>query len=242
MSKKITHNKIAFTLAEILITLSIIGVVAAITIPVLMQKQQEKATVVALKKAHSALSEAYTLAVKDNGAPSTWTLGDDWTNQGAQMISDILSPYLNITKDCKTTEVGCAPQDYYKRLNGDTWINLYAVPNTARLELADGSLLSFVPYKYNSGIASYFGFIYVDVNGAKKPNQEGVDWFLFVLTDRGIMPTGTADNKGLYTFADYCGKSGALGEGCTAWVIYNENLDYKKCPDKLSWDGLKTCP
>ena len=48
----------AFTLAETLITLSIIGVVAAMTVPTLMSNQNDKITVTKLKKAQSVLSKA----------------------------------------------------------------------------------------------------------------------------------------------------------------------------------------
>ena len=51
-------NKKAFTLAEVLITLTIIGVIAAITIPNLMQKYTKHQYVVGLKKAYSELSNA----------------------------------------------------------------------------------------------------------------------------------------------------------------------------------------
>lgn len=61
----------AFTLAEVLITLGIIGVVAALTIPTLMQKADEQATVSALKKTYSTLTQAYNLAVNDNSSPDT---------------------------------------------------------------------------------------------------------------------------------------------------------------------------
>ncbi len=52
-----------FTLAEVLITLVIIGVIAAITIPPLMNKTNEQDTVVAVKKAYSILSQAYQRVV-----------------------------------------------------------------------------------------------------------------------------------------------------------------------------------
>ena len=56
----------AFTLAEVLITLGIIGVVAAMTMPVLIQNHQEKVTVTRLKKAYSILSQAYMSSSAEN--------------------------------------------------------------------------------------------------------------------------------------------------------------------------------
>lgn len=50
--------KKAFTLAEVLITLGIIGVIAALTLPGLIQGYRKKVTETALKKAYSQLSQA----------------------------------------------------------------------------------------------------------------------------------------------------------------------------------------
>ncbi len=59
--------KKGFTLAEVLITLGIIGVVAALTLPSLVAKYKEKQYVTALKKAVSILDNAYRLAIFENG-------------------------------------------------------------------------------------------------------------------------------------------------------------------------------
>lgn len=61
-----------FTLAEVLITLGIIGVVAAITIPTLMQNSQDKEKITALKKTYSTLSQAFSMAKAENGDPTNW--------------------------------------------------------------------------------------------------------------------------------------------------------------------------
>ena len=62
----------------------------------------------------------------------------------------------------------------------------------------------------------------------------------------GIRPTGTKDTPiDTRTFAYSCKmKDSSLGQngyGCTAWVIYNKNMDYLKCRDELSWDGKHSC-
>jgi len=70
---KITQSpKVGFTLAEVLITLGIIGVVAAMTIPTLMQKYYEKQTVAKLKETYSILSQALKSASQEEGLPEEW--------------------------------------------------------------------------------------------------------------------------------------------------------------------------
>lgn len=68
--------KKAFTLAEVLITLGIIGVVAAMTMPTLIQKQQDVATVSRLEKAYSILSQAVISAQQEYGEIDFWTIVD----------------------------------------------------------------------------------------------------------------------------------------------------------------------
>lgn len=63
-----------FTLAEVLITLGVIGVVAAMTLPTLIQEHREKARVTQVKKAYSILSQAFTMAVQEYGDIEDWEL------------------------------------------------------------------------------------------------------------------------------------------------------------------------
>ena len=65
-------NKKAFTLAEVLITLSIIGVVAAMTVPNLMSNFEKQKTIVGLKKAYSEFIQVVDRARSQHGDCNTW--------------------------------------------------------------------------------------------------------------------------------------------------------------------------
>lgn len=91
-----------FTLAEVLITLLIIGVVAEITIPPLINDFQTNETVTSFTRIYSILDQAYKRAVQDNGTPDNWNLTADAS--GAVNLLNIFAPYLKITKNC-----GCPP-------------------------------------------------------------------------------------------------------------------------------------
>lgn len=67
---------LAFTLAEVLITLGIIGVVAAMTIPTLISKTQKKEAVTRLKGAYSQIAQAIRMSEADNGDISNWDFSD----------------------------------------------------------------------------------------------------------------------------------------------------------------------
>ena len=88
-----------------LITLGIIGVVAAMTLPTLIQKHNEKVMVSKLKKSYSIMQQAYLMAVRDKGTPDQWGLIDNVnTDQDVDDINDVnnflyhMKDYLKITK------------------------------------------------------------------------------------------------------------------------------------------------
>ncbi len=66
-------NKKAFTLSEILITIGIIAIVAALTMPALIANHQKKVVAVRLEKFYSVFNQALFMSVIDNGDMSTWT-------------------------------------------------------------------------------------------------------------------------------------------------------------------------
>ncbi len=240
----LNSNFFGFTIAEVLITLGIIGVVAGLTIPTIIKKQEEISTVSKLKKIYSTLSQASLQAIQDNGTPDNWDLKGVGDQDGAVNAFKMLIPYLRVAENCGKSN-GCFPQNvYYKFLNGGDQWNLYASTNMARIKLADGTPVGI---RISDETCSNTEFnvcasIYIDTNGVSSPNQYGRDTFNFILTKRGIIPSGlpTAPST-LSIFDDDCrDKTTANGHGCVAWVIYNENMDYLKCSD-LSWDGKHKC-
>ena len=71
------RRNVAFTLAEVLITLGIIGIIAALTIPGLIEGYKKKVTVNKLKHSYSVLSNALLQAVQVHGDPTEWDWGND---------------------------------------------------------------------------------------------------------------------------------------------------------------------
>lgn len=233
--------KKAFTLAEVLITLGIIGVVAAMTLPTLIQKQQEKTTVVRLQKVYSILQQAHTLAVSKDGEPDGWGTSISGINPdgsyeptGAINISNVYSKYLKLAKNC-----GKKPGCFALESIGNR-------TNLAKVVLVDGTSVAFGGVNENCKLingqsrelSNICGWVIVDINGTKKPNVYGVDIFEFYLTKYGLLPYGVPEDE-RYPFRTSCSSS-SPSNGCTAWVLYNENLDYLHCRD-LSWNGKKKC-
>lgn len=95
----------AFTLAEVLLTLGIIGVIAAMTLPALIQNNKNKEVEVKLKKIYSVMNQAILLSEKDNGPKEYWNFDcntDDDNNVNSdeckQGIEKYFLPYIKITK------------------------------------------------------------------------------------------------------------------------------------------------
>lgn len=126
------HNKqkLAFTLAEVLITLGIIGVVAAITMPTLVQNHQKSAYIAGLKKAMSVSANmfkkiqadeevtemgltslftegvcgqnVYTITPGSGATPEEWGCEDGYGNPSAFL--KIIPKYLKVIKTCQRAE------------------------------------------------------------------------------------------------------------------------------------------
>ena len=176
-------------MAEVLITLTIIGVIAALTIPNLMQSYRKHQVEVGVKSAYSLLNNALSMAkaeygsfqeiIEDSNRFSNEITGS-FKDKTDYFTNKYLKPYLKYSKSCDYgTYNTCKvfPVDYYKKLDGTTENIAMLTPNfqSATLALSNGMLLGFL------GWGSSFTFI-VDINGSKGPNQLGVDTFLFSLS------------------------------------------------------------
>lgn len=229
-------KKAAFTLAEVLITLGIIGVVAAMTMPSLIQNYQEKATVTKLKKCYSLVSQAYVSILNDEGGSDTLQAGDDLE------MMEKFGKYLKYQKTCGRNK-GCFPNVTYKSVTGNGYSKWEDdTTDRSRAILTDGTLIMFNKSAMWRGEGNYlYAQIYVDINGFKGPNQLGRDFFYFYINPEKIVPAGAKaleEKNEDQKFTKNCIQQN--GYACAAWVIYNENMDYLHCKD-LSWDGKHSC-
>ena len=156
-----------------LITLAIIGIVAALTIPNLLTKYQKQQTISGLKEAFSILSNAARLSEVENGPMPTWTYPEySDSDSTGEFIKKYYLPYLRSAKLLSKTEFAeLYPKYSVKSLSGDSkgHMNYYQV-----LSLSNGMLLFFNEF-HNTG---YF-WIFADINGLAGPNRIGRDIFVF---------------------------------------------------------------
>lgn len=204
-------NHAAFTLAEVLITLGIIGIVAAMTIPTLMNDVQDKQYKVALKKQYSALSQVYLSIANDNGGSfsSAFTsCGAADTNAGNTCFKDVIKAKLQYAKECdggSALGTCLSTQANTKTLDGNA-ANNWGLSNTlAGLIFNDGTSLGI----HFAGTGVNSGWLIIDVNGLKQPNTWGRDLFLIYYDARHIFPAAPSTELNV----DDCISTG-LGHSC----------------------------
>lgn len=192
--------KKCFTLSEVLITLVIIGVVAAITVPTLFANYVEEEKKSKIKKGYSTLSNAMTRVKAFGGSLILdYEINDD-VQTVTKWFDEYLKPQLITTKICYNTP-GCWSSNGVKYLNGSTANggNVGIGYPTVAAVLNDGMFIS-VDRDTVSGFginsSNQYGLIlYFDINGDKKPNVVGKDIFITVYTEEGFVPAYNDSTK-----------------------------------------------
>ena len=206
--------KSAFTLAEVLITLGIIGVVAAMTIPNLITTHQKKVTVTKLQKAISVLNQAYRLSYDDVGEPeSAFNLGNE------EYFKTYWAPYIKVLTYCSSYKVCGYKSSLPFRYVDNSNVNASVYDHTTRTSFitADGFLYIVYIANYNSsGDRQPFYWVLLDINGGHLPNRVGRDVFLLTRIQQdggGIRPFG-------YNLSFQYIKNGCKSKGdyCAAYI------------------------
>src|SRR5574344_2331581 len=167
--------KKGFTLAEVLITLGIIGIVAALTLPSLNAYYQKHVTVTRLQKAYNSMSNTINIAISEEGPIETWNMPNTNTAEDSlNFVNTYIVPFLKIAQNCETKTTGIC-EFKYQDLNSSTQTSLG--DRYARFYLADGTLVALASV-YESGGRRY-GDTLIDINGQAKPNIVGKDIFCF---------------------------------------------------------------
>lgn len=173
-------RKGAFTLAEVLITLGIIGIVAAMTLPQLIKNYQKKVTAEKLKTTYAIILQAFSRAKADYGSDYWQWQGSTYTKEDFDFLySTYFAPYIQ-TFDKKNGQICKSYKCYaaYKNLKG---LDFYQHDWSGSFRLKNGAFIHIHPY--HCGIGQYSDALYIDVNGPEHgPNILGKDIFDFMLT------------------------------------------------------------
>ena len=171
----------AFTLAEVLITLGIIGVVAAMTMPVIITNYQKSQTVNRLKKAYSEISQAIRMAENEYGTLDSWdfsyiTEPQEKVNYFAE---NYLFPNIKTLKRCSPSSDECWA-DTYTIDGNESYLMLE--DTTGRNSFIAASGYSVFYWLHGANGAGDGGWFWIDINGLQKPNKIGKDVFPFLMS------------------------------------------------------------
>ena len=218
-------RKYAFTLAEVLVTLGIIGVVSAMTLPTLVKNHQRQVYVTQLQKVVNELSQAAEKAIQENNAISLEET--KYSVQNANGAKDFLNDNFKVVQNCNTDLTPCFA-DSYKRLDG----SVFTLENPITVvSLASGASVSSFSgwyddtpictdangHSYNCRLHGYYQ-LQVDINGSQGPNILGRDLFYMELYSDGKVGDS-------YTGYDYdwaleaCQEAGTYGAGCLTRIM-----------------------
>ena len=226
---------LAFTLAETLIVMGIIGIVSALTLPNLNSSTGEKEKVAKVKKMYQNLNDVYGRATAVYGPIEEWfTAADNTDALKSKRIGERMSEFIKVSKTCAlAVNQGCFSKGNVLDVDGtsnygasaDTFADIY------KIITADGTSVGFYYYQPT------WYYILIDIDGPNKgKSQFALDRFAFSIADftnYELIPSGL----------NYSSMSGKFDDTYDhyAWVFYNENMDYLKCTDKLHWQNQTSC-
>ena len=190
----------AFTLAEVLLTLVIIGVISALTLPIIKKVSDEHAYVAGVKKAYMTLAAVVKDIKSAEGAPRLWE---------SNMLKKYFIKRLSIASETVS--------DYdINYLNGTAYDD-FSFSNS--FSTLDGMV--WTVNQIAGCTDNVCGNVWIDVNGKSSPNTVGADVHLFYITPQGVFPYG----GGPVVVEDNCSTTGN-GTTCTARIIKEGKISW----------------
>lgn len=217
----------SFGIKEIAIVLAIIGILFIVTVPNIVKKYLDDQSVYKLKASYSTISGALKLSVMEY---------DDLGSFEDEEYYKIVTKHVKLSKTCGVGKnKGCFGTGKYKKLNGQDDVDFDNNDEFYKVIMADGTAIAL---NRTREFDDSLGELWMDVNGPNKPNQIGIDTFLFSINKDGRLEPW-CNLQGFKLSDSDCNINDA-GTCCSHWVIQNQNIDYKYCND-LAWGSKTSC-
>ena len=215
---KFTKKVFAFTLAETLIVMGVIGVVAALTLPNLNQSTNNKEKVVKVKKIYQNLNDAFGRATAVYGSINEWSVDDLEAKFG-----DRMAEFMKLSKNCGfTVNTGCFSKGKPKYVNtGNHIIDIENSNAYYKIITADGTSIAFDTQNNQ---------IFIDIDGLNKGSYTlGKDLFVFKYDPNkpndGVYPLYPPNGSSFSALISNLYDSGVYA---SYWIINYDNMDYLK--------------
>lgn len=206
----------AFTLAEILITMGIVGVIAALTVPDLVSDYQNKAMAVKARKSFNEIEEALDLMLTDEGKNTLGTTSLYTRNDGVAYFATHYLKTISSANGFSTDKYYPLEERKAQDAKGDDEPAISATQpenfscNGSTYVLADSTAICL--RTSTTGLR-----INMDTNGKEPPNTGGRDMFEFIINNNATLIKGQPENCHYQPF----------GGGCIARLMENNwKMDY----------------
>lgn len=221
----------AFTLAEVLITLGVIGVVASLTLPLVINNTQDKVLETEYAKSKSILANGYKKMMADSQVYE---------------VKDL--PMFNSCKD-----EACITNEHKKAFNINVDTTLGLKPETMPEDYIiqgkeDKSQFKWedVPYMFSTPDGMTYGLlpddttmasfaIVADVNGGKNPNTVRKDLYKFRFSGSGVLSDVTSDLEYISTCSVDDPAGCKTAEECNS--LRGQADSQGRCPNSVYWNG-----
>jgi len=231
----------------VLITLAIIGVVAALTIPTVIANYQKKQLYTQFMKEYNAITNAFNMAQVKHGELNSWTY-DSAEMTDAEFFKKYMGDSLRISKICtQASDCNIASGATMKTLNANegsemAYSDAFNDGSGGFILLEDGAFVNVrIGGSSNLQGTEPVQFM-IDINGAKGPNTFGRDLFCFTIykTAKGYILAAVytytcgekvcniVDNEGITQLLEECKttNSDSYGMGCAAKLLLEGKMDY----------------
>lgn len=226
-------KKFGFTLTEVLITLSIVGVISAMTVPTLMNKYQKEAQAVQIRKASQEFANAIDMYITAEGKTTLAATGifDD--------VDEFIEDNFKTTNTCNANDTSCFAASYRSI---DNTKNSAVGCGGKSYTLANSASICVTAFKQNQSfvpggpvlqlIGRPYLKVVMDTNGSEKPNIGGRDIFTFYINKKGeiqgnspapqpILCQTIANPDGTFTTKCPGCEQSPLGDGCYTTLEQN---------------------
>lgn len=218
------------------------------TLPAIIQKQQDKVTVTKVKKAYSIFSQAYARAIEANGglAKEEWNCsGFDVTSDGSKSARCYMSyiiPYIKNVENCYMENGSKNICSFSSFRQGEVIDGknsyLFGINGNSIGALSDGG----GAYTIGSDGIEFMAFLmFIVVKTDRQPkNVLNKNVFLFKMDDNRLTSYICAPASEINHYLQ-----GYIVPGCLTssvdWILMYSNLDYMRCPDKVEINGKHSC-
>lgn len=226
----------AFTLAEVLVVIGIIGVVSALTIPNLQQGTNSQEVVTKVTKARATIDEAFGRAIATYGPYCTWSLRETSSASQAAVWYNHIFENMKTTKKCGLVAA----------TNKECWDGASLGETNYKVKLADGTSMAMsantgmIASGYNCDSYGISFSMYFDIDGPDKGMGSACD-DVYMFSYLGTSLVNAASGNLTNSVA-----------ACTKWVLENKNADFLKATYKesaynckngtiLNWSTNKSC-